>query len=48
MSVEQFRARISRTQVHPNDLRWMPSWLQKNVARTNQLSKARKLFSTSS
>lgn len=27
MSVEQFRARLSRVQIHPNDLKWMPSWL---------------------
>ena len=27
MSVELFRQRLSRSQVHPNDIKWMPKWL---------------------
>ena len=28
MSVELFRQRLSRSQVHPNDIKWMPKWLK--------------------
>jgi hypothetical protein len=32
MSVEQFRVRLGRAQIHPNDLKWMPCWLQEYAA----------------
>lgn len=29
MSCELFRVRLGRVQVHPNDLEWMPIWLER-------------------
>ena len=28
MSLAEFRQRLSRSQAHPSDLRWMPRWLE--------------------
>lgn len=27
MSVELFRDRLAKSRLHPNDIKWMPSWL---------------------
>jgi len=27
MSVEQFSYRLGKSQIHPNDEKWMPRWL---------------------
>ena len=33
MTVELFRQRLERAQLHPNDLQWMPKWLEEYAAQ---------------
>ena len=32
MSVELFRERLNRSRLHPNDIKWMPSWFSQFAA----------------